>query len=421
MTETNVVVVIPQEIELLSKNVSVEKRAEVQSVLNYIFNGVAEMRTQLDNVNVKDENDKVNMLLADTLRKGVKTLRLESEKQFDAKRAEVQSQMISYKTEDALWLKAKQTMQILTKEIEEVAQIKADTAKRAEQERIQLLGIERENEMRKYTEIIPAGLGLMDIDTFAYYFNAAKLSYDAKVEAERVAEEQRITKELADMEAARVAAEIAAKEKADAIAKQIELQAEIDKQKLEAEAKERELETDKKLALELLEKQKAISEARELALETERKAASELLAKQQAENEAKIEVELKKAAELARIENEKANALLMEEQAKQVAYEQQVARDAKIMSDAIAAEKAKTAKLEADAKLLADAEIAKQLKAKQDAELAAKAPRKEKLTSWANTLAIPTPAGMESDAVVVDIMSKFNGFQAWAKNEINKI
>ncbi len=27
----------------------------------------------------------------------------------------------------------------------------------------------------------------------------------------------------------------------------------------------------------------------------------------------------------------------------------------------------------------------------------------------------------ETNAVVVDIMSKFNGFQAWAKNEISKL
>jgi serine kinase of HPr protein (carbohydrate metabolism regulator) len=76
------------------------------------------MREQLDSVNVADEFDKASMKVANTIRLNVRQVRLEAEKTFDKKREEVQAQMIGFKTEDALWLKAKQTMQILTKEIE---------------------------------------------------------------------------------------------------------------------------------------------------------------------------------------------------------------------------------------------------------------------------------------------------------------
>ena len=77
---------------------------------------LSKMREQLERVTVESIDDKVNMKLANTIRLGVRQVRLEAEKTFDAKRAEVQQKMLSYKTEDQLWLKAKQTMQILTKE-----------------------------------------------------------------------------------------------------------------------------------------------------------------------------------------------------------------------------------------------------------------------------------------------------------------
>ncbi len=135
MSNEVVVVQLPQEVEQLAQSVSVEKRTEVQNVLNSVFNGVSKMREALDAVNVADEHDKASMKVANTIRLNVRQTRLDAEKTFDAKRAEVQALMIGFKTEDALWLKAKQTMQILTKEIEEVAKIKETTAERIAAER----------------------------------------------------------------------------------------------------------------------------------------------------------------------------------------------------------------------------------------------------------------------------------------------
>mgnify|MGYP007069470480 CR=1 FL=1 len=266
----------------------------------------------------------------------------------------------------------------------------------AEKKRIEDLAIDRTNEMSEYTEIIPAGIGAMNQEVYDYYLNAAKLSYEAKIQAEKKAEEDRIAKEKSDMEAKRVADELAAKEKAEQAAKQAELEAQLVIERELAAAKEKELEIERQKAAEELKKQQEIADA-------------------------KIEAELARVAELARIENEKANALLMEEQAKQIAYEQQVARDAKIMNDAIAAEKAKSAKLEADAKAARDAEFAKIEAERIAKENAAKAPRKEKLTVWVDSFKITTPTGAENDAVALDIVSKFEGFKKWAKNEINKL
>ena len=101
-------VMLPAEVEKNAESVSTEKRNEVQSVLNHVFDGVSKMRIKLETIIVTDENDNVNMKLANTIRLGVRKVRLDSEKVFDAKRAEVQTQMLNFKTEDLLWLKAKQ-------------------------------------------------------------------------------------------------------------------------------------------------------------------------------------------------------------------------------------------------------------------------------------------------------------------------
>jgi len=125
---------LPAEVEQIAQNVSVEKRNEVQNVLNQVFSGVSKMREQLDSVVVENENDKTGMKLAKTVRLSVRDIRLDAERNFDAKRSEVQQKMIHFKTEDSLWLKAKQTMQILTKEIEEQARWKEETKERFDAE-----------------------------------------------------------------------------------------------------------------------------------------------------------------------------------------------------------------------------------------------------------------------------------------------
>jgi hypothetical protein len=48
------------EVTKIAENVSIEKRNEVQSVLNSVFDGVLKMREQLENVVVENENDRVS-------------------------------------------------------------------------------------------------------------------------------------------------------------------------------------------------------------------------------------------------------------------------------------------------------------------------------------------------------------------------
>ena len=255
-------VLLPQEVAQIAENVSLEKRNEVQSVLNSVFNGVAKMREQLDGVIVEDVNDKVNMKLANTIRLGVRQIRLDAEKTFDAKRAEVQQQMLSYKTEDQLWLKAKQTMQILTKEIEENARWKEETRQRFEAEQKELKTQQRMLQVSKIApEIQRADFENMSDESFDIFYAGIEKQYNDKIEAEKKAEEERIAKEKAEAEERerirkeneRLKAEAEAKEKqlaeervkAEEERKRIEEKARKEKEDLEAKIREEEEKKDK--------------------------------------------------------------------------------------------------------------------------------------------------------------------------------
>ena len=192
----NKLVKLPAEVEQLAQGVTVEKRNEVQSVLNHVFNGVSAMREQLNSVTVKDENDTASMKVANTIRLNVRRVRLDAEKTFDAKRAEVQAQMISFKTEDALWLKAKQTMQILTKEIEETAKWKEDTKARIEAERQELKITQRLQQMQAIRpECQRSDVEFLSDDMFETLLNAAKIEQQMQIEEQQKAEAERIERE----------------------------------------------------------------------------------------------------------------------------------------------------------------------------------------------------------------------------------
>ena len=344
--ENQLVVVLPSEVAEIAKNVSVEKRNEVQTVLNHVFNGVAKMREQLDRVNVTDASDKVNMKLANTIRLGVRQVRLEAEKTFDAKRAEVQQQMLSYKTEDSLWLKAKQTMQILTKEIEENARWKEETKERFEAEQKELKVQQRMLKVAKVApEMARTEFESMSDETFEMFFTGIEKAYNDKIEAEKKAEAERIEKEKAEAE------------------ERVRIRKENERLKAEAEAKE-----------------KQIAEERAKA-EAERKAIEEAAKKEREE----AEIKLKAEQEASRIAAEKAAA----EKAK---------LEAEIKAKAEAEEKVRK---EADAKIIAEQ------KAKEAAEKKAKnAPDKTKLIELAaqiDCLNMPEIKREEAQKILSDV------------------
>lgn len=275
---------LPTEVAKMAENVSAEKRNDVQIVLNNVFNGVSTMRNQLDTIVVADVNDKTNMKLANTIRLGVRQIRLDAEKVFDAKRAEVQQEMLSYKTEDSLWLKSKQIMQILTKEIEENARWKEETKERIEAERKELKIQERINEVSKYAEINRIEFELMSDDSFDSFLNGLKTTHTSKIEAERKAEQDRIEREKADAE------------------EREQQKLENERLKIEAENREKEIEAERKI-----NDKKLAEEKEKLKIEQDAKAKleAELKAKKDADDKAENE---RKQAELKAIAEAEKNA-----------------------------------------------------------------------------------------------------------------
>ena len=268
------IITLPTEVNELAEKVSANKQAEVQTVLQQIFTGTDDWEKQVDAIEVKDINDKMSIELAEVARKNAKQARLSAEKIFDAKREEVQNLKAEFDLEDKLWLKAKQVMQIKFKAIEEKAEWKANFVKRFKAEQKELRTQKRINEVSKYAEVNRIEFEAMSDESFESFLSGLKSTYEAKIEAERKAEEERIAKEKADAEERE--------------------QQRIENERLKAEAEKREKEIEAKIKAEQEAKAKLEAELQakkdaEIKAENERKQA-ELKAKAEAEKNAKAPI-----------------------------------------------------------------------------------------------------------------------------------
>jgi len=438
--QTTKPVVLPDEVQSLSLRVSNEKREEVNSVLTQIFSGTADWKNQVDSIVVKDPSDKMGMNLAKTARLNAKNARLSAEKVFDGKREEVQSQMLSFQTEDKLWLKAKQTMQILFKEIEQSAEYKEKTAERYEIEQHEL---KVQTHLAKLASVDPEisrqEIEYMSDASFDVFFSGLlKAKEDTKQKEKEEQEKLKLAESRKQRDQNRFQTFAGTGFKfalndgtfsyAGASSYVFEELCELDDDKFLAQVNKA-----TKLVLELKKSESAEKERlQKIAEEKESE-----LKKQKAESDAKFAAE----------------------EAKRVAYEAQATKENKILNDARIAAEQKAAKLEARNKELRpfivfirnydkvlnlpDNEYVKALsdikkgaelqweddrnqEAKRQEEensklLLAKAPKKEKLSAWIESLALFAPSGEESDLLVRNILSKFDGFKKWAKSEVEKL
>ena len=111
-------VVIPTEIRESIESISTEKKKEIEITLSQIFAGTSKWKEQVNAIEVAGIDDKMSIQLAEVARKNAKDARLSAEKMLDLKREEVQKLKIEFDTEDKMWLKVKQIVQITFKEIE---------------------------------------------------------------------------------------------------------------------------------------------------------------------------------------------------------------------------------------------------------------------------------------------------------------
>ena len=283
------IITLPTEVNELAVKVSANKQAEVQTVLQQIFTGTDDWEKQVDAIEVKDINDKMSIELAEVARKNSKQARLSAEKIFDAKREEVQNLKAEFDLEDKLWLKAKQVMQIKFKAIEEKAEWKANFVKRFEAEQKELRTQKRINEVSKYAEINRIEFEDMSDESFNSFLSGLKSTFEAKIEAERKAEEERVAKEKADAEARE------------------QQRLENERLKAEAEKREKEIEAERKVNEQKLADERAKAKAEADRIEAENKA--KLKAEQDAKAKLEAELQAKKDAEI-KAENERKQAEL---------------------------------------------------------------------------------------------------------------
>ena len=283
------IIKLPEEVNELAVKISASKQAEVMSVLQQIFVGTDDWEKQVDAIVVKDINDKMSIEFAKVAWKNSKQARLSAEKRFDSKRDEVQNIKAEFDLEDKLWLKAKQITQLRFKAIEEKARWKATFVERYEAEQKELKTQKRIVEISKYAEINRIEFQDMSDESFESFLNGLKSTYEAKIEAERKIEADRIAKEKADAEARE------------------EQRLENLKLKAEAEKREKEIEAERKANEQKLAEERAKAKAEADRIEAENKA--KLKAEQDAKAKVIAELQAKKDAEI-KAENERKQAEL---------------------------------------------------------------------------------------------------------------
>lgn len=266
----------------------------------------------------------------------------------------------------------KNTQLFASEGIEKKLQAIEDHAANKEKERIAALQVEREALLQPYgvENANLLQLGQMTREVFNNFLLGTKTTYDQRIEAERIAEENR----LAAIESERIRLEEQAAENA----------------RLKAEAEE---------VARLRAEEQAKAEA-------ERKAAEELL---KAEQE-KAAAARKAIEDAARIEREAAELQLANERkaaAERLAAEQTAAKK---VAEELQARKNAEAKAEAD-------RIAAEKKA-------AKAPDADKLKAFVASIqlpATPTLSTKQAETVLAELRSKFTAYVNWANTQIQNL
>jgi len=306
---------------------------------------------------------------------------------------------------------------------------KAKHFENLEKERIAKLRAERWEKISKYVEFEPQGLAEMSPDTFEAFESGLIARHEAKVKAEKEAEE-------------------IAKAELEAEKERIRLQ-EIENAKLKAEAEKREkkMEIERKRNEELRPYIVYIRDYNKMISLDEKEYQKELESikmEVQAEREYKQKLEreawekreaFKHSAVLFLKENGyKLNAddytfedhsigetsySFFDSEAELEEFKDRVKKQISLINDS---KKAKALEAELQAKKDAEekAEQAKkdaEIQAKKEADKLAKAPIKQKLKVALDALKLELP---ESD-ITADILSKFDGFKRWATSEIEKL
>lgn len=281
----NLVKVNPEEFGLKAT-----EAAQVEAVFKPMLEKMSELETEF--------NEIIALPIEPTTIKKAKELRLKYVK-IRTTTAEIHKQAKAYYLAGGRFVDGWKNAQLMASQGKEEALGKIEKHfENLERERKEKLRAERWEKLQQYIDVEPFGLGEMTDAIWDALYNGTVANYNAKIEAERKAEEDRIAKEKAEAEEReriRLENELLkkeaeekekqlAKERAEAEAKQKAIDEKARKEREESEAK-------------LREEQEAARKAAEKAAAEKAKLEAEIKAKHEAEEKAKRDAEAKIAAE----------------------------------------------------------------------------------------------------------------------------
>jgi hypothetical protein len=274
--------------------------------------------------------------------------------------------------------------------VEEKLKAIEDYYENLERERILKLQEERAEKISKYlsdTDIIPNNLGEMNESVWRNLLVGTKANYDARIEAERKAEEERIENQRLDkLESDRFNRSIVYTQFWSEESYDFRGMSDNNFEKLMADLKEKKAEYDAEQAAIKAENErlKAEAEAKENARIEEEKERAKKEAAERAENEAKLEAERKKREQI--------------EEELRAAKE---ATEAKERKEREERERLEKERIEAE-------------------KQAAKAPDKDKMKAAINSLSLEMPmcSTKDGERIAEEINAKFIAFKKWSNSLI---
>lgn len=364
---------LPEEISELAKSVNEQKQNEVKNVLAQIFNGTEDWEKQVDGIEIKGVDDKMSIDLAKIAAKNAKDARLDAMRKIKEKREEVQMKKFEFDSEDKLWLRTGQIIEIKFKLIEEKARWKADYVKRFEAEQKALETQNRVLKVAQYVDILVHEFEDMSKEVFEIYLNGLKSAHEQKLEAVRLEKEE---------SEKRIKITQLHKERKEIALPYYSFWTEFENNLNFGEQSESDF--NNFIARVKQVKSEHESEQKRIRLENER------LKKEAEAKEKSLEIERQKANAEIKAQNEKQARLEAELRAKK--------------DDEIKKEQER---------------ISKELAEKKEAEKLAKAPIKKQLSTWVESFSIPE--FNTENQTSTEISGKFEAFKKWAIKEVNNI
>lgn len=397
-----VVIEIPENLALAVKSTGLDTQSAevIEASFAPLFVQANRWRAQVAGLVVTDVSQVREMKLARESRLALKEIRVLAGKNKDRLK---EDSLKRSRAVDSIFNNIKGICEPLEAELLAQEQF----ALRAESARLEKIKAERAAALTQYgVDCAFYSLDVMPAPQFEQLLAGSKAAHEAKIEAARKAEAERIAKEQAEIEErARIAAENE-RLKAEAFAAEKAAQAERER-----------VATEKREAAEKAREERKEIEAAMLKQKQEAEAKAKAAADAAAEEARKIKVEsdrlAKIAADAAKAERDAIEAKARSE--REAAEKKAEAERAELRRQAKAAADAQ-AKAEAEAKAIRDAEAARIAAEEVARRKAASAPDREKVLAFAEFIrAIPAPVLTTEDgkAVQESITSQLALFADW--------